>query len=365
MMIDRRSVAAVMTIVVAATAVSPVTAEASSDFDMRKKVIGIAGIMNVTNVNEQVTRGEFAYMLVNATTYKSTVAQMSNVAVFADVPRDHRYAAQIRIAAEQGWMTGYLGGLFKPDSYITLQEASRAFLALLGYTGEDFPNDMQNARLSKFYYLELNEGVERDSNEILDKKDCINLFYNLLKTDTKSGTFYGKVLDLELNSDGEINPLTLADNNLKGPKLVRRSYDLEDWVPFDLGEANLFLNGSGSSIAAIKSKMSEYGYVIIYYSTATKSVWAYSEDNEDAAHTVVRGEVSNIYYSSADVMTPNSITLDTYGDDEKFTLSSSEVQFAFSMYGTVGIGDDVALICEKTEKTDGSTVYTVIDYIEY
>ena len=64
-------------------------------------------------------------------------------------------------------------------------------------------------------------------------------------------------------------------------------------------------------------------------------------------------------------MTPNSITLDTYGDDEKFTLESSQVQFAFSMYGTVGIGDDVALICETTEKSDGTKVYTVIDYIEY
>ena len=360
-----RSMAAVLAVVAAATAVFPITAEASSDFDMRKKVIGIAGIMNVTNVSEQVTRGEFAYMLVNSTTYKSTVSQMSNVSVFADGPRDHRYAAQIRIAAEQGWMSGYLGGLFKPDSYITMQEAARGLLALLGYTNEDFTGDQLNSRLSKFYYLELNENVERNNGEILNKSDCINLFYNLLKTDTKSGTFYGKVLDLELNSDGEINPLTLADNNLKGPKLVRKSYDLEDWVPFDLGEANLFLNGSGSSISEIRSKMSEYGYVIIYYSTATKSVWAYSEDNGDASHTVVRGEVTNIYYTSADVMTPNAITLDTYGDDEKFSLDSSQVQFAFSMYGTVGIGDEVALVCETTEKSDGTTVYTVIDYIEY
>lgn len=361
----RRGIAAALAAVAAITAVYPTAVYGASDFDMRKKVIGIAGIMNITNVNEQVTRGEFAYMLVNATTYKSTVSQISSVAVFSDVPSSHRYAAQIRIAAEQGWMSGYLGGLFKPDQPVTLQEAAKALLALLGYTNEDFTGDQLNSRLSKFYYLELNEEVERDSSEILDKKDCIHLFYNLLKTETKSGSFYGKVLDLELTSDGEINPLTLADNSLKGPKLVRKSYDLEDWVPFDLSGANLFLNGAGSSVQEIRSKMSEYGYVIIYYNTAAKSVWAYSEDNEDAAHTVVRGEVANIYYSSADVMTPSSITLDTYGDDERFSLGSSQVQFAFSMYGTVGVGDEVALICEKTEKSDGTAVYTVIDYLEY
>ena len=123
-----RRVAASMAVVVAATAVMPITAEAQTNIDLRKKVIGISGIMSVTNMDSAITRGEFASMLVNASSYRSTVSSVSNTSVFADVPRDHTYAASIRIAAEQGWMTGYLGGNFKPDEYVTLQEAVRVML---------------------------------------------------------------------------------------------------------------------------------------------------------------------------------------------------------------------------------------------
>ena len=97
-----RRIAASMAVVVAATAVMPITAEASTNIDLRKKVIGISGIMSVTNMDSAITRGEFASMLVNASSYRSTVSSVSNTSVFADVPRDHTYAASIRIAAEPG-----------------------------------------------------------------------------------------------------------------------------------------------------------------------------------------------------------------------------------------------------------------------
>ena len=35
-------------------------------------------------------------------------------------------------------MSGFLGGLFKPDDYITYKDAVKAVLTLLGYTDEDF-----------------------------------------------------------------------------------------------------------------------------------------------------------------------------------------------------------------------------------
>ena len=37
----------------------------------------------------------------------------------------------IRVAVEQGWMTGYLGGKFKPDENITMQEAVKQFWPFL------------------------------------------------------------------------------------------------------------------------------------------------------------------------------------------------------------------------------------------
>ena len=161
--------------VTAGTAVASqisLTAQAADNSqDYRRKVIGIAGIIqNVsTELEAPVTRAQFAHMLVQASGYQ-----------------EYSYASSIRIAAEENWMTGYLGGTFRPDQPITLREAVRGILALLGYTSSDFTGDAANSRMAQYYTLELNEEVDRQPEEILNKTDCINLFYNLLKTESKS-----------------------------------------------------------------------------------------------------------------------------------------------------------------------------------
>ena len=39
----------------------------STEFELRKKVIGISGIMDITGIYQPVTRAQFAQMLVQAT----------------------------------------------------------------------------------------------------------------------------------------------------------------------------------------------------------------------------------------------------------------------------------------------------------
>ena len=316
--------ASVAVVTAAISLMAPMEAQASMSYDMRERVIELSGIMDTYGAGESVTRGEFAQMLVKASDQRSVVSSTSNVSVFSDVPKDSEYASYIRIAAQEGWMSGYLGGLFKPDEYITMQDATKAILALLGYTDEDFTGDQVNGRKAQFEFLELNEEIDRESDEVLTKSDCINLFYNLLRTESKgSTTIYGSILDCELTEDGEINPLNMVDNR----------------------------------------------FGVIYWNSSTKTVWYYSadSDDEDTGRVVVRGEVTHIYYNSADVMVPSSVLLDN--DDEEdpqaeYVLSSSEMQYAFSMYGTVQVGDDVVLICEKTTNSDGEPSYQVVDFLE-
>ncbi len=343
---------------------TPESAEAAeSNADYRRKVIGVTGIMNhvSTGLNDTVTRGEFAQMLVQASSHRDYLPTVSSVSVYADVPASHAYAPSIRIAADENWMVGYLGGNFKPDQPVTMQEAARAVLALLGYTNEDFGGNTSAGRMSLFYSLELNEELNRYETEVLTRSDCINLFYNLLKTETKSGQTYATVLGCQLNSDGEVNPMELADNNLKGPKVIRRGSSLGNYVPFNVQEANIFVNGEPSSYEALKSYISSE-YVVIYYNTTAKTIWAYLADTDvETGRCVVRGTIENIYYSSADVMTPTRVTLD---DGEEYRLDSSQMQFAFSIYGSLRVGDTVTLICEKTVNSEDDATYTVVDYVE-
>ena len=371
--------------VTAVTSALPMTVMAntsSANFDMRRQVVNLTGILNVSDYTGQVTRGDFARMLVNASSYRENLPS-SSVSVFADVPGTHPDAVYIRIAASQGWMTGFLGGLFKPEEYITYKDAVKAALTMLGYSDEDFTGDLASSRISKFNYLELNEEMNRQPEEVLNQTDCMNLFYNLLKTKKKdSSEIYGAVLDCELNSDGEINPITILDDERKGPILVRKGFSVIQSVPFGAENANVFLNGTASTLEAVKASQQDAGFAVVYYNVKSKTIWAYTTrgwDDDDLegnnAYVLLKGEVKNIYYKSTDVMTPTSIRLEIdddnsdgdFGEDGidedgylTINLNSSELQYLFSIYGGIEVGDEVVMVCNKS----GSS-YTAVDAIEY
>ena len=308
----------------------------SSNFDLRKKVIGLTGITFVSgNIDRYVTRGEFAKMLVQASSYRSVLTKTSNVSVFNDVPKDN----------------------------VTLNDAVRGVLTLLGYQASDFAGDANNKRMAKYGFLELNENLTSlTPTSNLTVRDCINLFYNMLKTNMKDGGAYiATVFGGELNSDKEVNPLKLADNSLKGPKVVKSVNQLIQAVPFDYKDANLFVDGSSVGADRFKSLMvsSDVG-LVIYYSAAAKTIWAYDE-NTDATNgkKAVHGTVESIYYESTSTLTPTSVTI----DGETYKIANSDMQFAFSIYGSIKVNDDVTLVVDINNSEDGSASYTVVDYI--
>ena len=98
----------------------------------RNNVIKLCGITDTEgDLTREVTRGEFAKLLVLSSSYKDSAAQ-SNLAAANDVPASNEYAPYIRIALSQGWMRTYLGGQFKPEEPVKMQDATKAILTLLG-----------------------------------------------------------------------------------------------------------------------------------------------------------------------------------------------------------------------------------------
>lgn len=377
-----RCVCGALAATLSAVPMTVLASTSSANFDMRKQVVNLTGIMDVTNYTQNVTRREFARMLVMASSYRENLPT-SNVSVFADVPAGDPGAVYIRVAASEGWMTGFLGGMFKPDDPVTYKEGVKGILALLGYTDEDFSGDLASSRMSKFNYLELNEKISLQSDDILNQTDCMNMFYNLLKASPKDGTgIYGAVLDCELNSDGEINPISILEDERKGPILVRKNFSVSQSVPFDTEDANVFLNGAASTLESVKLAQKDAGFAVVYYNVKSKTIWAYttsSWENDSAgnnSYVLVKGTIQNIYYKSTDVITPTSIRLEVDEDnsDDDFDISdatdsdgymaielnSSELQYLFSIYGSLEVGDEVVLVCNESNGT-----YTAVDAIEY
>ena len=339
-------------------------ANTNTNFTYRRQVIGLSGIMTITgDMNEKVTRAQFARMLVRASGYRSILTTTSNVSVFADVTSGSEYAAAIRICAENGWMTGYLGGNFRPDQYVTLNEAAKGVLYLLGYTADDFGGDQYNRRMAQYSFLDLNENIGyTDPTTVLKKSDCINLFYNLMKCKKKdSNTYYATVLDAEMTSDDEVNALKMADNTLHGPRVAEDRQKVDAIIPFDLVDASCFLNGKSVDKEYIYTAAGDY--VVLYWSSTTHTVWAYSADeSSDADKRVARGYVQSIYYNSTDTLQPSAVELD---DGNTYSLGSTEMQFSFSIYGDLQVGDQVVLIYSVARNSEGEeSSYSVIDYVE-
>lgn len=312
---------------------------------MRNQVIFIADIADNNNLDGLITRGEFARMIVKTSPYKDTISDIADSSAFSDVPLLHPYASYIKIATKYGYMVSYLGGLFKPDEYVTLRDVSRACLALLGYSNEDFAGNQTFGRVLKFCELDLNKNIDKSQLEYLTKTDCINAIYNTLK-ETKKGSneIYGTIFKMTLDSSKELNANDMIKTTLTGPIVAKRKYSINTYLPFEFENANYFLNGFASTYNQISAELHQYGYLILYLNTPTKTVYAYRNGySKDSTIYVTKGWVENIYYDQSNNLTPNAVEI----DESRYTFGNAEVKFAFSFAGTVKIGDEVIIIVES------------------
>ena len=320
-----------------ATAIQRVSAA-----DRAAEVINAIGIMetdkgNTTNSNEIVTRARFAQMLVNSSVLKDNVTNESNVALYSDVKKSYWAAGYIQTAINQGWMSGYLNGTFKPDQGITLQEAAYAVLKLLGYSSSDFTGNMTSSIMKLYQTKELDNNIEKAGTKYLNVRDCTNLFYNVLNATNKEGKVYASVLGYTIDAKGELDYLSLINKGVEGPIVVDN-----DWVselPFLIKSATIYRNGDKCSYSDITD------YDVVYYSESFKTLWVYDDK-----------VIGNIESIEPNYTAPTSVIVG--GDSYAFV--DSDVAMKFSAMGDVKKGDVVTLLLGK----DGSVV-DVLNMNEY
>ena len=318
--------------------------------ELRTQVLYLADVIeNDNNMNDYITRGEFARMVVKASPYKDSASIYDGNSGFSDVAVDYQYAPFIKIATKEGYMTSYLGGLFKPLEYLTYRDLTRASLALLGYTNEDFSGNQIAARFETFAALKIDDNIERAANDFVTKKDAVNALYNTLKTAKKgSNSIYGPTVftELSVNSDGDLNATGLTKAKLEGPFILKKGEALNLAIPFDITNANIFINGTSATLETTFRELSNNGYLVYYYNETTKTIYIYKEGTTLESSTMVKkGFVNHIYYNASDTVTPTRVEIDL----AYYTLGNSEVKFAFSYAGTIGIGDQIIFIYTKSD----------------
>ena len=166
------------------------------DSSTKLEAVRVLGIMagdssGNLNLSSNVTRAQFVTMMTAASPYRDSVGSGYGVSLFKDVKSDHWASEYIRLAVEQGWMSGYVDGTFRPEQSITLEEACTALLRLLGYDSSTLAGSFPTAQLSKASAIGLLDDVTASQGQVLTRSDCVELFYNLLLCQNSAGSIYG------------------------------------------------------------------------------------------------------------------------------------------------------------------------------
>lgn len=295
----------------------------AADEDTMLETVRVLGILSGDengnlNLSAPVTRAEFVKMMTAASTYKDSVGS-STASLFTDVKSGHWANGYIKLAVEQGWVTGYVDGSFRPDNTITLEEACTALLRLLGYDSGSLAGSFPDAQLSKSKSIGLLDDLSAAQGQTLTRQDCVTLFYNLLTCKNSAGTVYGTTLGYTV-TNGEVDYATLVTNDTKGPYISSGgTVDL----PFGTDNVTVFRNGSRSDLSAVSQ------YDVYYYNENLRTVWVYSDR--------VTGTLTAVSPSSA---APTSVTV----AGGTYTLGTSTSIYQFSNQGSFTTGDTVTLL---------------------
>ena len=296
------------------------------------------------NLSSPVTRAEFVTMMTAASSYKDSIGEGSGVSVKSD----HWASEYIKLAVEQGWMSGYVDGTFRPDNQITLEEACTALLKMLGYDSSTLAGSYPSAQLSKASSVGLRDDVDAVQGEALTRQDCVMLFYNLLVSDDSSGTVYGTTLGYTV-TNGEVDYSTLVTADTKGPYVASANKSLS--LPFSTSGATIYRNGALSSLSAVQE------YDVYYYNENLRTVWVYSDK--------VSGTLTALSPSSA---APTSITVAgteyELGTSTAIYKCSSQGEFsAQSIYYGVVLSSKKGSSSSSTSSSDTSSIQTTTQVV--
>ena len=296
----------------------------AADGDTQLETVRALGILSGDesgnlNLGSPVTRAEFVKMMTAASTYKDGVGTGQGASLFTDVKSGYWANGYIQLAVEQGWVTGYVDGSFRPENSITLEEACTALLRLLGFDSGSLSGSFPEAQLSKARSLGLLDGLSRSQGQTLTRQDCVTLFYNLLVSQSSGGTVYGASLGYTI-TNGEVDYSTLVTADTKGP-FVADSGTLS--LPFSGSGITVYRNGAASDLSTVQQ------YDVYYYNENLRTVWLYSDR--------VTGTLTAVSPGTA---APTSVTV----AGASYELGSSAAIYQFSSQGQFSAGDTVTLL---------------------
>ena len=277
----------------------------------------LGGLDSGQDADAALTRGQLAKLLAAFSSYReSAAAGNTSGALFTDVAGSDPLAAPIRIAVQQGWMSGYSDGSFRPSNAVTLEEACAAVLNLLGNDVTTLNDTFPTAQLNKARELGLRSDLAAGQGDTLTIADGALLLYNALTAQTAEGETYGSTLGLTV-TDGQVDVSSVLLEDVEGPFVADGSTQL----PFE-PEA-VYRNDEVTNSASLHT------YDVYYYNVNARTLWIYT--------TKAAGRITAVSPSAS---APTSVTV----AGTEYTIGSSQAASALSSLNGGGVGQVVTLL---------------------
>ena len=269
------------------------------------------------NLAAPLTRGALTKLMVAFSAYReSAKTQGSTGTLFSDVGSGSAYAPYVRIAVQQGWISGYTDGSFRPDNAVTLEEACTAVLKLLGYDVTTLSGTFPAAQLNKANELGLRDNLTKTQGEGMTLEDGAVLLYNALTATTAEGKVYASSLGFTVNN-GVVDVSSILLSNVKGPFVAGLSTQL----PF--APTAVYRNDTVTTDATLNA------YDVYYYNETAQTVWIYT-----------RKAAGRITAVAPSANAPTSVTV----AGTEYTIASSSVAAQLSALNGGGVGQVVTLL---------------------
>ena len=269
------------------------------------------------NLAAPLTRGALTKLMVAFSAYReSAKTQGSTGTLFSDVGSGSAYAPYVRIAVQQGWISGYTDGSFRPDNAVTLEEACTAVLKLLGYDVTTLSGTFPAAQLNKANELGLRDNLTKTQGEGMTLEDGAVLLYNALTATTAEGKVYASSLGFTVNN-GVVDVSSILLSNVKGPFVA----GLGTQLPF--APTAVYRNDTVTTDATLND------YDVYYYNETAQTVWIYT-----------RKAAGRITAVDPSANAPTSVTV----AGTEYTIASSSVAAQLSALNGGGVGQVVTLL---------------------
>ena len=269
------------------------------------------------NLAAPLTRGALTKLMVAFSAYReSAKTQGSTGTLFSDVGSGSAYAPYVRIAVQQGWISGYTDGSFRPDNAVTLEEACTAVLKLLGYDVTTLSGTFPAAQLNKANELGLRDNLTKTQGEGMTLEDGAVLLYNALTATTAEGKVYASSLGFTVNN-GVVDVSSILLSNVKGPFVAGLGTQLS------FAPTAVYRNDAVTTDATLNA------YDVYYYNETAQTVWIYT-----------RKAAGRITAVAPSANAPTSVTV----AGTEYTIASSSVAAQLSALNGGGVGQVVTLL---------------------